>query len=922
MSVRPSRGRALRSISVLMPTWQGAEFLERVLERLSQQRCDIPWDFLAIDSGSTDGTLEILERWKSKLGVPLRVEHVHQSAFDHGDTRNLLAAQSEGDLLVFLTQDAIPSGPEWLATLARNFDDANVGAAYCRNVPRPDAALLTRLFSANDPGYSAGRRETRIADDAEYAALGPHERRLLYNFNDVASAIPRELWELHPLPRTSFGEDVLMARALLEAGWTVVYDDVATVEHSHDYGPAEMRKRAEVDGRFNAEWLGRLCVASEAEARALVDRQLEVDRKALVEAGLADAELARELALAKALREAAFFGMHAGGKSERRRPATRLLETPKRRVLYVVHGFPPETWAGTEVYTLGLAQEMQRRGHEVAVLTRVPDANEVEQGGAPDFSVAESEFAGLRVFRMTNRTRHRSIRESYLEPRADAAFRRVLARFRPDVVHFQHLIHLSVGLPAVCRELGIPSLITVNDYWPLCARVQLIRPDGVRCEESQGLGCLYCIKGDEYAYVPHAKVVLPTLAPLVEQVEKRPMPGLWPLQHHVSEYRDVEARLGIACGGYATCDLAIAPSRFLREKLLATGHFEPHRVLYSDYGTLTDRVRPLARKRKANAPLRLGFVGSLLWYKGVDVLLRAMAQLGERKVTLHVFGDFKPESDEYHKKLAELAQACGERVQFHGRFDNDRVADVYEQFDALVVPSTWFENSPITIHEAFLFRTPVIASDIGGMAELVEHGRNGLQFRVGDAESLAGAIARLCDEPGMLERLDQFPHVKTMAEDAREMEARYRALGCIVRERTPQRPLDAAGNDALARGGPVDAQFGSQALLRPGGEAWIEFDIGTAGAGAFTLELELVTLAGEERALFGGRILIDGEQVAEIPLHSGASERQLERQRFELELEGAPQRLRIDNLSSSPHAWLRVARVRLFERRAEGASVA
>lgn len=922
MSPRPLRTRALRSISVLMPTWQGAEFLERVLERLAAQRCEIPWDFLAIDSGSTDGTLEILERWKPKLGVPLRVENVHQSAFDHGDTRNLLAASSAGELLVFLTQDAIPSGPEWLATLARNFDDPNVGAAYCRNVPRPDAALLTKLFSANDPGYTAGRRETRIADEAEYAALGPHERRLLYNFNDVASALPRELWELHPLPRTSFGEDVLLARALLEAGWTVVYDDVATVEHSHDYGPAEMRKRAEIDGRFNAEWLGRLCVSSELEARALVERQLEIDRKALESAGLSGAELARELALAKELREAAFFGMHAGGKSERRRPATRMLERPQRRILYVVHGFPPDTWAGTEVYTLGLAQEMQRLGHEVAVLTRVPDGNEVEQGGAPDFSVAESEFAGLRVFRLTNRTRHRSIRESYLDTRADAAFRRVLARFRPDVVHFQHLIHLSVGLPAVCRELGIPSLITVNDYWALCARVQLIRPDGVRCEESQGLGCLYCIKELDYEHIPHAKVVLPTLAPLVEIVEKENVPGLWPIAAHVSEYRDVAERLEIACGGYATCDFAISPSRFLREKLLATGHFEPHHVLYSDYGTLTDKVRPLARKREANAPLRLGFVGSLLWYKGVDVLVRAMEQLGSRNVVLHVFGDFKPQSEEYHTKLAELAKACGERVQFHGRFDNGKVADVYEQFDALVVPSTWFENSPITIHEAFLFRTPVITSDIGGMAELVADGRNGLHFRAGDAASLAGAIARLCDEPGLLERLDQFPHVKTMAEDAREMEARYRALGCIVRERTPQRPLDAAGNDAQARGGPVDAQFGSQALLRPGGEAWIEFDISTAGAGAFALELDLVTLAGEDRALFGGRVVIDGQVVGEIPLHNGAPERQVERQRFELELEGAPLRLRIDNVSSSPHAWLRVARVRLFERRAEGAPVA
>src|SRR6185503_6784169 len=155
---------------------------------------------------------------------------------------------TSGDLLVYLTQDAIPTSPTWLATLATNFDDPRVAAAYCRNVPRAEADVLTRVFSENDPGYAPGRRETRIEDRAAYERMSPIERRLLYNFNDVASAIRREVWELHPFPRTSFGEDVLMARALLEAGFTVVYDDRATVEHSHDYGPAETRARAEIDG--------------------------------------------------------------------------------------------------------------------------------------------------------------------------------------------------------------------------------------------------------------------------------------------------------------------------------------------------------------------------------------------------------------------------------------------------------------------------------------------------------------------------------------------------------------------------------------------------------------------------------------------------------------------------------------------------
>src|SRR5689334_3949402 len=141
----------VRSISVLMPTWQGIEFLERVLTALARQRCDVPWDFTAVDSGSTDGTWEMLGRFEASFPVPLRRERIDKVEFDHGDTRNLLAARTKGELLVYLTQDAIPIGDAWLATLAANFDDERVGAAYCRNVARPQASLLTRVFSANDP---------------------------------------------------------------------------------------------------------------------------------------------------------------------------------------------------------------------------------------------------------------------------------------------------------------------------------------------------------------------------------------------------------------------------------------------------------------------------------------------------------------------------------------------------------------------------------------------------------------------------------------------------------------------------------------------------------------------------------------------------------------------------------------------------
>jgi len=778
--------RPVSSISVLVPTYQGARFLDRLLEALAGQRSDRPFDLLVVDSGSSDGTLEILELWRARFPVPMRVLGIQKVEFDHGDTRNLLAARSSGDLLVYLTQDAIPTSRDWLERLAAHFADPEVGAAYCRNVPRRDALPETRILSAGDPGYSSRASRVHAPDPASYAALSSHERRLLYNFNDVASAVRRELWERHPFPRASFGEDVLMARALLEAGYAIAYDATATVEHSHDYGPDEAWRRAFVDGRFNAEWLGRVAVASAGDARALARRMAADDRRAIAELGLAPEDESALAARVDALRRATFDGLAAGAATERRRPPSVVLDHPSLSILYVVHGFPPDTWAGTEVYTSNLAREMLRRGHKVAVFARTPG-----RGAEPDFSVREDRFEDLRVLRMTHRLQHARLRESYEEPRAEEAFRRVLLDERPDVVHFQHLIHTSTGLVREAKEHGAATLITCHDYWALCSRVQLIRPDGVRCERNMGSGCLLCVKETALGRIPLAKR-LDAAGDLLVGAARTLANGsgdAW--SRRAEEYLDLRAREEVVPGAYAAADLRVSPSRFLRDRLLASGRFDPHDFVYSDNGMRTDHVRALAKRPDPEGRVRFGFVGSLVWYKGGEVLLRAMRRLAGRPAVLHVHGDFRPDEDPHHAALAALA---GENVRFLGRFDNERLSDVYAELDVLVVPSVWWENSPITIHEAFLAHTPVVASDIGGMAEYVQHGQSGLCFCVGDDRDLARTLARFLDEPDLVARLSaEFPAVKTIEEDAADTEFRYRGLvarsrGRLTRELAGARP--------------------------------------------------------------------------------------------------------------------------------------
>ena len=886
----------IRSASILIPTWQGMEFLERVFDALAAQVWERPFDVHVVDSGSTDGTWEYLQERAQNFAAPFSLRRIHPVEFDHGDTRNSLAARSKGDLLVFLTQDAIPSGPAWLATLAANFDDGQVGAAYCRNLPRPDARPLTKLQSAQDPGYAKERREVRLPDAATYAGLDCHAKRLLYNFNDVASAIRRELWERCPFPRTWFGEDVLMARSLLEAGWTVVYDAAATVEHSHDYDPAETRSRAEIDARFNAEWLDRVCVGSAKDATILTQRLGAEDAAALAKLDLDSASRQQLEQESHALRKAAFEGLFEGGRSKRRYPSSGLLEDRTLNLLYVVHGFPPDTWAGTEVYTLNLAREMSARGHRVTIMTRVP----AETGGRarPDFSIEETEFEGLTVLRMTHRLEHRRLSDSFDQPKAEVAFRGVLARLQPDLVHFQHLIHTSAGLVQVAKDAGLATVITCHDFWALCSRVQMIRPGGAICPSNMGSGCFLCIKEKGLEHVERAKKLDQTLgagkvlgalaSKFADWVPSWGSAGNGGgeagagAKRRAQEYRDLRAREQAVPAAYAAADLRISPGRFLREMLLQSGHFDPHTFLYSENGMRTDHVRALEKRPDPDGRVRFGFVGSLVWYKGGETMIKAMVQLAERsstpQATLAVWGSFDPESDEHHRELERLAQGAG--VEFKGRFDNERLAEVYAEIDVLIVPSVWYENAPVTIREAFLTGTPVVTSNLGGMAESVRDGIDGLHFAVGDDTDLARVLARFLDEPELCEQLRQdFLPVKSVADDAADMEYRYRALCCVERVAidAPGLLLDVSGAQAQATRGAAEIQGVEHMLLRPGAAADYALEVGDAAGLAgqrFEIEVAIRALGPEREVRLGGQVSIDGQHVGSVDVFAaqGADE--------------------------------------------------
>ncbi len=413
----------------------------------------------------------------------------------------------------------------------------------------------------------------------------------------------------------------------------------------------------------------------------------------------------------------------------------------KLRILYVVHQFVPRHIAGTELYTEHLARAMQARGHEVAVFT-----TEAYHGEAQS-TLREKDHAGLRVYEAVHNNAFPDFEGSYIDSEKEAQFERVLDSFEPDLVHVQHLCMHSIGDLAIAKRRALRIVYTLHEFWLLCVHHGwLARPGYVLCDGPEAQQCANC-----------AKVACPT-----------PKRG----DHDDAWLAAWCARDTYVRDALDNVDLFVSPSRFLRERFVAAGYIDAQRIVFSDNGMPTHAHG--SRNSERSGPLRIGFLGTLAEWKGVHVLIEAMNRLGEDEASLALHGVLEYFPD-YVARLRALARHP--RISFEGRYDNACVADILAGIDVLVVPSLWYENSPITIHEAFLAGVPVLASGVGGMAEFVDHEKNGLHFAIGDADSLHAALRRLLDEAGLLARLRSgMPVFKTIERDAEDQEQRYRSL--------------------------------------------------------------------------------------------------------------------------------------------------
>lgn len=447
------------------------------------------------------------------------------------------------------------------------------------------------------------------------------------------------------------------------------------------------------------------------------------------------------------------------------------------KILLVVHQYLPRHVTGTEQYVRSVAHGLQAQGHDVRILCYEPLIH-LEAPGQEWFERDES-VEGVPVRRMAVDPRHSANRElgDYENPIAGGMVGRFLREHRFDVVHVFHLRNLGLDVLRETQAMGTPAVVHLMDFWFLCPNYLLLRRDGSLCEgpPDDGFGCVRCID-------PALADALDDggLTSLLEPLRLQPPPasGLSPTP--ARRAHALIARKPTLFAQLERADMVIAPSRFLRRMFEAQG-FPRGRIELLPYGLDPTRgaSRPVAGRDRSDGKLRVGYIGSLSPHKGVHLAVSAVRASARQDVALHVFGD--PASHpEYSGGLRRIA-ADDPRIVFEGRFEPTQLGDALRKIDCVVVPSLWHENTPFTALEALHFGLPVLASRLGGLAEIVIEGTNGMLFRAGDAADLGAHLDRLAASPQALAQLSRNTEIPSVLQNVRRLQEIY---GDLVAART------------------------------------------------------------------------------------------------------------------------------------------
>ena len=260
-------------VSICIPTRNGGEQFRQVLEAVFHQQTELTYEVICVDSGSTDGTLEIIRSYPQIL-----LKQIAPEEFGHGRTRNLAASLGTGEFIVFLTQDAVPGHAFWLEQLVGAMrKDEKIVLAFGIHYPYPDCNVLDRRdIAGHFRNFGTENTVYRLEDPERYRTDEGY-RHLLAFSSDNNACVRRSVFEEHPYPDVNFAEDQIWTRQMMEAGHSKIYCPQAPVYHSHNYDPSELLYRAYDEHKGLRELHGYRMVTRKEDIPGAVRRAVAAD---------------------------------------------------------------------------------------------------------------------------------------------------------------------------------------------------------------------------------------------------------------------------------------------------------------------------------------------------------------------------------------------------------------------------------------------------------------------------------------------------------------------------------------------------------------------------------------------------------------------------------------------------------------------
>ncbi|MGL1934854.1 MAG: UDP-N-acetylglucosamine 2-epimerase (non-hydrolyzing) [Fibrobacterales bacterium] len=405
------------------------------------------------------------------------------------------------------------------------------------------------------------------------------------------------------------------------------------------------------------------------------------------------------------------------------------------RILFVCHDFPPFRYAGAQLFALNLAKIMNATGEMV-----VDILHPTFRGESNKFELTQHDLEGITVYRINKEQLAYGSR--YLDhPEVRLIFQNFLKKQNYDLVHIHGLGQISTAPIDVIKVAKIPMVMTLHDFWFICSNWHITTPDREICEGPESIEkCANCY-GKQFGNM-HKPSFVDELT-----------------TYHGERKKTFHKR-------FQQIDVKVAPSMYLINK------FDKYGFTGVDYLSNGHQLFPVMTK-KPDMKLRIGYAGQIIQRKGVHILIDAFLLLKSPNVELHIYGGGA--EIEYWEILKQSTMSCS-NIIWHGKYTPEMISDIFSRIDLAVIPSL-MDNAPLSVQEAFSQNTPVVASDTGGVPEMVDNGVNGWLFENGSIESLARVLQVVVDDPELIEHMKQaVPKVKTIYDNASEYISIYSKL--------------------------------------------------------------------------------------------------------------------------------------------------